>query len=289
MDDTAIVGENVEIIHASAGGTAVSWSAAIAGAVTAVAIGFILLALGSGIGLALASPYAASPSVTTMTVGGAVWLVLTHSLAFAAGGFVAGRLRLHASGSASEETRFRDGANGLIAWGIGVLLIAFLVAGASTASLLAGARAGTTAITEVARETSSDQLGYFVDTLLRTPQGRQTATTEQDRAQVLRILGAAVRNGRLADEDRSYLAGLVAARSGITQDQAQARVDDIINRARESLKNAADTARKAAEFLAFWTFLSLLFGAVAATLAGMLGGELRDESSLERSGAMVRR
>jgi len=39
----------------------------------------------------------------------------------------------------------------------------------------------------------------------------------------------------------------------------------------------ADAARKAASFVAFWSFMALLFGAVAATLAGMLGGELRDE------------
>ena len=38
-----------------------------------------------------------------------------------------------------------------------------------------------------------------------------------------------------------------------------------------------DAARKAAAFVSFWSFMALLFGAVAATLAGMLGGELRDE------------
>ena len=36
-------------------------------------------------------------------------------------------------------------------------------------------------------------------------------------------------------------------------------------------------ARKAAAYLSFWSFMALLFGAAAATLAGMLGGELRDE------------
>jgi hypothetical protein len=38
-----------------------------------------------------------------------------------------------------------------------------------------------------------------------------------------------------------------------------------------------DEARKAAAYFSFWSFLALLFGAVAATLAGILGGELRDE------------
>jgi hypothetical protein len=38
-----------------------------------------------------------------------------------------------------------------------------------------------------------------------------------------------------------------------------------------------DAARQAAAYIAFWSFMALLFGAVAATLAGILGGELRDE------------
>jgi hypothetical protein len=51
-----------------------------------------------------------------------------------------------------------------------------------------------------------------------------------------------------------------------------------MNRAKESVQAAADTARKAASFLSFWTFMSLLFGSVAAVLGGVLGGEQRDEA-----------
>ena len=47
----------------------------------------------------------------------------------------------------------------------------------------------------------------------------------------------------------------------------------------------SDAARTAAAYLSFWSFMALLFGAVAATLAGMLGGELRDEEpEVNRSG-----
>jgi hypothetical protein len=38
-----------------------------------------------------------------------------------------------------------------------------------------------------------------------------------------------------------------------------------------------DAARHAAAYVSFWSFMALLFGAVAATLAGILGGDLRDE------------
>jgi uncharacterized membrane protein len=38
-------------------------------------------------------------------------------------------------------------------------------------------------------------------------------------------------------------------------------------------------------YFSFWTFMSLLFGAVAATLAGILGGQLRDaERRLAQAG-----
>jgi hypothetical protein len=84
---------------------------------------------------------------------------------------------------------------------------------------------------------------------------------------VTRVLATSIRNGRLADDDKAYLAALVAARTGASQEEAQKRVDDVVNRARESIRQAADTARKATAFASFWTFMSLLFGAVAACSA----------------------
>ncbi len=56
------------------------------------------------------------------------------------------------------------------------------------------------------------------------------------------------------------------------QDEAQRRVDST----GERMKQAADSARKAAAYLSFWTFMSLLFGAVCAAL----GGDLRDELAI---------
>jgi hypothetical protein len=41
-------------------------------------------------------------------------------------------------------------------------------------------------------------------------------------------------------------------------------------------RDAADTTAKAAAYFSFWTFMALLFGGTAATLGGILGGQLRD-------------
>jgi hypothetical protein len=106
--------------------------------------------------------------------------------------------------------------------------------------------------------------------------GRQPALTAEARAEVGRILARSFSQGRLDDSDKAYLAQLVSARSGLPPDEAQRRVAETENKARENVKDVADKATKTGAYVSFWTFMSLLFGAVAATLAGMLGGQLRD-------------
>ena len=98
----------------------------------------------------------------------------------------------------------------------------------------------------------------------------------ETRAEVTRILVRSVGQGRLDDNDRAYLAQVVSARTGVPPDEAQRRVTEIETKARENAKEVADKAAKTGAYLSFWTFMSLLFGAAAATLAGMLGGQLRD-------------
>ena len=93
----------------------------------------------------------------------------------------------------------------------------------------------------------------------------------------LRIILQARRTRDLrADNDRAYLAQVVAARTGLPQDEAQRRVADVDTKAREAIKEAADKIAKAGAYFSFWTFMSLLFGGAAATLGAMLGGQLRD-------------
>jgi hypothetical protein len=122
MDDTAtIVGENVEVVQTEAENVwgAISWSAVVAGALTAIAVAFIVISLDSGIGLAVASPYGSGPSATTLTVAGAIWLVFAQAVGYAVGGYVAGRVRNDLV-AGPDEARFRDGTHGLVAWAIGV-------------------------------------------------------------------------------------------------------------------------------------------------------------------------
>src|SRR5438132_520031 len=172
MDETAIVGENVEVVQTStgAGRSAFSWGVAIAGAIAAAAVSFILMALGSGIGLAVASPYGSGPSASTLTIAGAVWLVLAQTAGFAVGGFIAGRLRLNSPYAAGAESTFRDGAHGFMAWAVGVALTALLLAGAAALSLAAATRAGSAVIAGGGQSAGNptETIAYFVDELFRT-------------------------------------------------------------------------------------------------------------------------
>jgi hypothetical protein len=90
----------------------------------------------------------------------------------------------------------------------------------------------------------------------------------------------AITTGSVPDADRSYLANVVATKTGISPADAQKRVDDYVSSSMEAeakVKSAADTARKAAAQASIYTALSLLIGAFIASVAATLGGQLRDE------------
>jgi hypothetical protein len=65
---------------------------------------------------------------------------------------------------------------------------------------------------------------------------------------------------------------LVAARSGLSAADADARVSEVLTQ----LKMSADTARRVSAQLALWLAASMLLGALAASLAATEGGGLRE-------------
>jgi len=261
-DAPAVVGEEVDIVQVTPpAATPFSWSAAIAGALTATAIAFIVVSLGSGIGLSIASPYHAGPSAATLTVMGAVWLVMAQALGFACGGYLAARIRRRAADDAGEETRFRDAAHGLVVWALGVAVAALLVGIAASYPLSAVSNAALGAASSNSQEAKDGLTSYFVDLLFRparAPQGSQAAaapaassnpTADQTRAEATRLVDRGIAQGGLNDSDRAYLAQLVAQR--MSPDEATRRVTDVENQARDTVKQAADKAAKAGAFLSF--------------------------------------
>src|SRR5258708_16396839 len=105
----------------------IHWGPGILGAIVAAAISFVLMGFASAVGLMVVSP---SPtwrdtSVWLVLLSG-FWIVIVAVSSFALGGYLAGRVR-STWVAAPDEIEFRDGAHGLIAWAIAVLLGAVLL------------------------------------------------------------------------------------------------------------------------------------------------------------------
>jgi hypothetical protein len=82
-------------------------------------------------------------------------------------------------------------------------------------------------------------------------------------------------------EDRTYAARVIAARTGMSQPEAEQRVNQTIAQA----KDAADKARRAAAKFSIWIAISLLAGAFAGSLAAAEGGKLRNARWYEEDAA----
>jgi hypothetical protein len=194
---------------------------------------------------------------------------------------MAGRLRVNLGTVPSAETRFRDGANGFMVWAVGAVAVAGILAVVSAFTVANAVWTGEALV-------GQSRLDYLVDSLTRVAQPGQGAGIDAVHGRIVRVLESAVQEHQLSAGDRTYLARLVASEIGVSQDEAERRVDDMVNRAKESVRQFADATRKASAHVALLTFVSMLLGVVAATLGGILGGELRDESLFARGSASRR-
>ena len=241
---------------------AVSWKAIVAGGTASIALSLALAAFGVGVGFSVVSPWSASGiSGTAFTIAGGVYLIVIAMLSSTIGGYLAGRLRSQWKTVHDHERYFRDSAHGFLVWAFATIVSAAVLGGAFT-HILAGASAGLAPATTSAAQGSPTDV--YVDKLLRTdptrgsasaiapaaqgtltsPPNGQIATAlsaEQDavsaqtrsaganRTEITRILlpGLAT-GGTIADADRTYLAKVVAARTGLSQVDAAQRVNQVI-------------------------------------------------------------
>lgn len=269
MIDTVVVTPVEQIDEPSTSG--VSWAAVAAGAVAALALTLVLIAFGTGLGLAVVSPWGNSgASATTFKVTTGLYLVVVAMLSSSIGGYLAGRLRSRWVGVHADEVYFRDTAHGFLAWAFASVLGAILLA-SPVSSTLSGVASGISAGATAATAQAGPIDGY-VDTLLRPSNPTSTGNAADTRGELSRLLASSFRSGEVKPADRAYVNKLVAARTGLSEADADKRVTEVINDA----KSTADTARKAAMQLAFWLTASLLIGAFSASLAATEGGGLRD-------------
>jgi hypothetical protein len=274
--------------------TAIAWGPILGGAFAAVTTTAVLMLLGSGLGLTLISPWSGeSASLTTVAASAAIWLVVVQWLSSAIGGYLSGRLRTKWVGVHTDEVFFRDTAHGFMAWAVATLIVvgaiglhsmALLGAGANVAANVAGGAANGAAQSTQANN-PNEATGYFADTLLRPSDPTRLATTGPDAdrtasTQVTHILTMGAAQGDISPDDRTYLVKLVSARTGLSEQDAQKRVDATLNQAKDlkaKAQKAADDARKASATAAILGALSMVIGAFIASVAGAMGGRQRDE------------
>jgi hypothetical protein len=152
--------------------------------------------------------------------------------------------------------------------------------------------------------------GYFVDMLYRpapaanaaaaggaaatpapgttTDQGANAANAAPNsgraggdyRGEATRIFARDLPDGNLTPDDRAYLAQSIATQTGMSQAEAQKRVDDTVAQvkaAETKVRQDAEKARKAAASGSIIGALAMLVGAFIASVTGAMGGRLRDE------------
>ena len=275
----------------------------------------MLLMLGAGLGLTSISPWE-NQGLAAGTVGIAAiaWLTFTQIVASGMGGYLAGRLRTKWVDTHTNEIYFRDTAHGFLTWAVALLVSAVLltttissliggsakvigsVAGGATATAVNNAGEGSSML-------SKSSMEYFTRSLFRasgsTPAGNSNASgndvmamnqpappkaeSPAQLAEVTGIFANSIYSGALPQDDLTYVAQLVSQNTGISQQEAEQRVQAVYDKAQANLKEAkdkaqqaADAARKTTSYVTLWSFISLLIGAFVASLCATYGGRQRD-------------
>jgi hypothetical protein len=256
--------------------SAVSWPAVLAGAFAAAALSLVLLALGTGIGLSSVSPWSnAGASASAIGIGAIVWLIVTQIMAGTMGGYLAGRLRTKWTNTHTNEVFFRDTAHGFLVWAVGLVITAAFLASAATSLVGRGAQLSAVSSANATGTQAAavpDPNDYFLYTLFRSDRLLPYPDDASVRAEAGSIFANALRQKNVSAPDKAYLGQLVAARTGLSQTDAEQRVSEGFTQAQQ----AADTARKAVAHSMYWTFLALLIGAFCASFAATIGGQQRD-------------
>ncbi len=241
----------------------VDWASIVGGALVAVAIFTTLTVFGSAVGLSLTSAdptHGISAKIAAVAV--ALWAAWVAASAFAAGGYITGRLRHRIAGATAPEIEMRDGLHGLIAWSLAALISAGLLA----SSLGSAASVAT-------RESAATSQQVALTRLFRGERQPIDQSVRTDAASLLKTISG---HQTLNANDRLLLEQMVALRTGVPAAEADSRVGDAVAAIHESV----DSARRGSVLAAFLLAASFAIGAGAAWIAAVVGGRNRDEGTV---------
>ena len=269
-----------------------NWSAILGGTLVALAVHFLLGALGVGAGLALFSPLTDAHPAENFSVGAAVIWSVCALAALGCGGVVAGRY------SHSLHGGF---VHGILVWSIN-LIIALTFAVIGTGTILGGAlkifgqgaaitgQAAATGAAELlkdAAQRTSIQTNSFLDEAVQSmPAGSPQAGTRAKREigfAVTRLFAPG--NDVNSPETRRSTIQALTTYGGMSEADATKTVDEwttsyrnlqaelaaLKARADEKARIVADEAASHLSAAALWSFVGLLLGLLVAALGGTVG------------------
>lgn len=276
-------GRSTPAVESRAAIRRMSWGAVLAGAAVALSVQLLLSLLGLGIGLATVDPAAAdTPDAATFGIATGVFYAIVTLLSLFAGGWVAGRL-------AGMPVRTDGLLHGLVTWSVAMLLLLYVVT-TSVGAVLSGtlgmvgsalqaagqgaqAAAGAAAQTDVGEE-ALNSIEQQAQQLLGQA---QQATGAQDAAGLLDQV-MAVAQGGLSEQEQQQILDRIVEQTGVTRDEAEAQLQELQSQYQEAAAAAEEQAREAAQATseavsqgAFWSFVALLCGAIAAAVGGLVG------------------
>lgn len=299
-------------------GSYLDWHAILGGGVFAVAIGSVFTGFGAALGLSTISANPGEGSFSFMLILSGLWVVVTLVASYMAGGYIAGRMRRRVDSVSADEVTARDGMNGLVVWGLGIIVTLVMLGTAvsktvATVGTMASDAVGTVAQTSGAvlagaangamssassiapQDTMPSSVNYLNRTLLR-PATQASAPVDPAvlAGETAAILRNVLRTGEVTDVERAYLVSAVAANSGATPAEAAARVDTAVTAtqkaradaekaladAKAAAIKAAEAARISAILSAFLLAASALVAAAAAYIGAVRGGRHRDEGRI---------
>ena len=271
------------------------WQAILAGAVVAMGVHLLLLALGAGIGLGVFSPQTDANPLDNFSTGSAIAWSICALIALYSGGWVAGCF------SASPKT---GAIHGIVVWS-GTMIITFLLIASGGGLALGGAvkalgagmgmtgKAAASGLDHLGKEgakKATDQLNSFTDEAV---QASPTNAAPHTLVRARREIGFAVSklfapgNDINSTENRNALTQALTAGTGMTEDNARKMVDDWVASYKNlkaelekakvaAAEKARDIAAKEARNLACAatiSFFAFLTGLILTVCGGICGAK----------------
>jgi hypothetical protein len=106
----------------------ISWPTVAAGAIAAIAIGFLLNVLGLAIGASAFNPFELDRQDQSISAGGGLYVIFAQFVAFQVGGYLASR-------AARYPDHFGGALNGFMVWALAVFAALVLAAHATTGAI----------------------------------------------------------------------------------------------------------------------------------------------------------